>query len=207
MFGSRSHTSLVRALLLATALILGSAGLASADAVLGQPAPAFELKDVDGKTVKLSDFRGKTVVIEWFNPGCPFIKYAHGEGPLKDPAKRPGGDRADVVWLAINSSASGKQGHGVALNKRAKAEWKIPYPVLIDESGTVGRAYGAKTTPHMYIVDVKGKLVYHGGLDNAPLGRGKGKTENFVASALADLAAGRSVQNAETKPYGCSVKY
>ena len=203
-------THALRAALLVTALIVGSAGLASAQttAELGKPAPAFELKDVNGKTVKLADFRGKTVVLEWFNPGCPFVKYAHGEGPLKEAANRPGAGRADVVWLAINSSASGKQGHGVELNKQAGAEWKMTYPLLIDESGAVGRMYGAKTTPHMYVIDASGKLVYRGALDNAPLGRSSdGKTVSYVQAALDDLAAGRAVRTAETQSYGCSVKY
>jgi peroxiredoxin len=199
-----------RVALLASALILGSAGLASAEgnAELGKPAPAFELKDVNGKAVKLADYRGKTVVLEWFNPGCPFVKYTHGEGPLADPAKRPGAGRADVVWLAINSGAPGKQGHGAALNKQAGADWKMSYPLLLDETGTVGRLYGAKTTPHMYVIDAKGTLVYRGALDNAPLGRSKdGQTVNHVQSALDDLAAGRKVRTAETQSYGCSVKY
>jgi alkyl hydroperoxide reductase subunit AhpC len=203
-------THALRAALLVAALIVGSAGLASAQttAELGKPAPAFELKDVNGKAVKLADFRGKTVVLEWFNPGCPFVKYAHGEGPLKEAAKRPGAGRADVVWLAINSSASGKQGHGVELNKQAGTEWKMTYPLLIDESGSVGRLYGAKTTPHMYVIDASGKLVYRGALDNAPLGRSSdGKTVSYVQAALDDLAAGRAVRTPETQSYGCSVKY
>jgi peroxiredoxin len=200
----------LRAALLVTALIVGSAGLASADntAELGKPAPAFELKDVNGKTVKLSDYRGKTVVLEWFNPGCPFVKYAHGEGPLKDVAKLPGAGRADVVWLAINSGKAGAEGAGVEANKKHAAEWKMNYPVLIDESGKVGRAYGAKTTPHMYVIDASGKLVYRGALDNAPLGRVKdGATVSYVQAALDDLAAGRAVRTPETQSYGCSVKY
>jgi peroxiredoxin len=203
-------THALRAALLVTALVVGSAGLASAQttAELGKPAPAFELKDVNGKVVKLADFRGKTVVLEWFNAGCPFVKYAHGEGPLKDVAKFPGAGRADVVWLAINSSASGKQGHGVEFNKQAGTEWKMTYPLLIDESGAVGRLYGAKTTPHMYVIDASGKLVYRGALDNAPLGRSSdGKTVSYVQAALDDLAAGRAVRTPETQSYGCSVKY
>jgi peroxiredoxin len=203
-------THALRAALLVTALIVGSAGLASAQttAELGKPAPAFELKDTSGKTVKLADYRGKTVVLEWFNSGCPFVKYAHGEGPLKDQAKRPGAARADVVWLAINSSASGKQGHGVEVNKQAAAEWKMTHPLLIDESGAVGRMYGAKTTPHMYVIDASGKLVYRGALDNAPMGRSSdAQPVSYVQAALDDLAAGRAVRTAETQSYGCSVKY
>lgn len=203
-------THALRAALLVTTLLVGSAGVASAEnaAELGKPAPAFELKDINGKTVKLSDYRGKTVVLEWFNPGCPFVKYAHGEGPLKEADKRPGAGRADVVWLAINSSAQGKQGNGVEVNKQAGTEWKMTYPLLIDESGAVGRKYDAKTTPHMYVIDAGGKLVYRGALDNAPLGRSKdAQAVNYVQAALDDLAAGRPVRTPETQAYGCSVKY
>lgn len=197
---------------MAAALVVGllaisAPALAGAEATVGKAAPDFSLTDVDGKTVKLSDYRGKTVVLEWFNPQCPFVKYAHGEGPLKDASKKPGAGDAGVVWLAVNSSAAGKQGNGVELNKTARKDWKMDYPVLIDESGKVGQMYGAKTTPHMYVVDTKGKLVYRGALDNAPLGRAKGASVNYVQAALDDLAAGRPVAIVETKSYGCSVKY
>lgn len=181
---------------------------APATATLGQPAPNFELMDLDGNQVELASFRGKTVVLEWFNPGCPFIKYAHGEGPLADAAKLPGAGDDSVVWLAINSSASGKQGHGNELNAKAHADWSMSYPLLVDESGDVGRMYEAKTTPHMYVVDPNGVLVYRGALDNSPLGKAPaGLPVNYVEAALADLAAGKPVQTAETQPYGCSVKY
>lgn len=143
-----------------------------ATAKLGQPAPAFSLPDLDGKTIGLADFAGKTVVLEWFNPDCPFVKYAHGEGgPLRTMAK----DRGDeIVWLAINSGAPGKQGAGAERNREAKQEYAIEHAILLDESGTVGRAYGATNTPHMFVIDSSGKLVYAGALDNAPLGEVKG---------------------------------
>jgi peroxiredoxin len=140
-----------------------------ATAKLGEPAPAFSLTDLDGKTVSLADFAGKTVVLEWFNPGCPFVKYAHGEGPLAGMAGEQ--TKAGVVWLAINSSAPGKQGHDREENRKAATEWKMEHPILLDEDGKVGHAYGATTTPHMFVIDGTGKLVYAGGLDNAPLGR------------------------------------
>lgn len=172
----------------------------------GQKAPGFTLPDLQGHKVSLSDFAGKTVVLEWFNPGCPFVKYAHGEGPLKDQAKAATGQ--GVVWLAINSGAPGKQGAGIEVNQKAASEWAMAHPILLDEDGSVGRAYGAKTTPHMFVVDGGGNLAYAGGLDNAPLGRVEGKEpRNYVLSALADLAAGRPVAAASTQPYGCSVKY
>jgi thiol-disulfide isomerase/thioredoxin len=179
---------------------------APAAAQLGQLAPDFTLTDLDGKEHALSALRGKTVVLEWFNPGCPYVKHAHGEGGVLStyPAEATG---QGVVWLAINSGAPGKQGHGVEANKQAVGGWKMGYPVLLDESGDVGRLYGAMTTPHIYVVDPAGKLVYRGAIDNRPLGEGQGTAVNYVAKALADLGAGRGVATADTKPYGCSVKY
>src|SRR5690606_9499134 len=137
---------------------------AAAAAKIGQPAPDFALPDLDGKTVRLSDFKGKTVVLEWFNPDCPFVKKAHGEGALKDMAARTA--EKGVVGLAINSGAAGKQGHGKERNIKAKADYGMGHPILLDETGATGRAYGAKRTPHMYVVDPKGVLVYAGAIDN-----------------------------------------
>jgi hypothetical protein len=178
-----------------------------APAALGQPAPDFTLPDLDGGQVSLASFRGKTVVLEWFNPECPFVKYAHDEGPLKDQAKRTVSD--EIVWISINSGAPGKQGHGIGKNKAGREHYMMSNPILIDEGGDVGRRYGAKTTPHMYVLDKEGKLVYRGAIDNAPMGKVKGEGEpvNYVDAALADLAAGRPVATPETKSYGCSVKY
>lgn len=190
----------MRALLIAL-LLLPAAALA---APVGQPAPDFTLTDLDGKEHKLSDYRGKTVVLEWFNPDCPFVVYAHGkQGPLASQPARV--TATGVVWLAINSGAPGKQGHGVERNRKAKAEYGMGYPVLLDEDGAVGHAYDAKTTPHMFVVDPAGTLVYAGGLDDAPMGNGK--ATNHVDAALADLAASRPVANPRAKAYGCSVKY
>lgn len=176
-------------------------------AKIGQPAPDFTLTDLDGKVVKLSDFKGKTVVLEWFNPGCPFVQLAHRKGGLKDvPAQQVG---KGVVWLAINSGAAGKQGHDKADNVKAKGEFAMSYPVLLDEKGEVGRAYGAKHTPHMFIVDPKGTLVYAGAIDSTGGGEpepGEAVT-NYVDVALGELAAGKTVAKAETEAFGCSVKY
>jgi peroxiredoxin len=179
----------------------------AASLVLGKPAPDFELKDINGKAVKLSDYKGKIVVLEWFNPQCPFIVYSHGEkGPLRDMASTVAAD--GIVWLSINSSAPGKEGAGLELNKKMGEEWKIKNPILLDESGTVGMKYGAKTTPHMYIIDAKGNLAYRGALDNAPMGNVDGDAKmNYVQAAIADIKAGRPVAKPETKSYGCSVKY
>jgi peroxiredoxin len=175
-------------------------------AQVGSKAPDFTLTDLDGKSVRLADFAGRTVVLEWFNPDCPFVRFAHGEtGPLRtQPARH---NASGVVWLAINSGAPGKEGTGLDRNRKAVQDYAMGYPVLLDESGTTGRAYGAKSTPHMFVVDPQGTLVYAGGLDNRPLGNGDGEATNHVDAALSDLAAGRPVATSSTKSYGCSVKY
>lgn len=179
---------------------------AEAKIEIGKAAPAFELKDLDGKAVKLSDYKGKTVVLEWFNPECPFVVRQHTEGPLKDAAAKATKD--GVVWLAVASSAPGKEGGDPEKSKKMKAEWKMDYPVLVDAEGTVGMAYGSKNTPTMYIIDAKGTLVYHGAIDNAPDGKPEGGTlVNYVENALAEIKAGKPVSKAETKPYGCGIKY
>jgi peroxiredoxin len=195
--------------LLCAAVLLSLCWSPAADAALpgpdiGAPAPEFSLLDTTGKEVSLAAFKGKTVVLEWFNPDCPFVVYAHGEkGPLSEQPPRALAD--GVVWLAINSGAPGRQGAGLQRNVAARQGYGMTYPVLMDPEGKVGRLYGAVTTPHMFVIDAKGTLVYAGGLDRAPLGRGD-KT-NYVDAALLDLKAGQSPGRARTKPYGCSVKY
>lgn len=176
-------------------------------ATLGAPAPDFTLKDVEGREHTLSAHRGKIVVLEWYNPDCPFVKQAHeADGALRTLGNAQ--QDAGVVWLAINSGAPGKQGNGKERNRASADEYGIRYPVLIDESGDVGRAYGAATTPHMYVINEDGLLVYQGAIDNAPLGDSGGRTrQNFVARALEELAAGDDISTPSTKPWGCSVKY
>lgn len=187
----------------------GRAAAAAAKAEIDKPAPDFTLKDYEGKAYKLSDLRGKTVVLEWFNPDCPFVKASHGKGSLKDMAKRV--TQTGVVWLAINSGAPGKQGHGAERVNLGKKAFGMEHPVLADESGEVGRLYGATNTPHMYVIDAKGVLVYRGAIDNSPDGEGDspagGKLVNHVEAALAEIAAGKAVTVKDTKAYGCSVKY
>jgi len=176
--------------------------------VVDKPAPAFTLKDLDGKEVSLASFAGKTVVLEWFNPGCPYVKAAHTVGSLKENAKKH--TASGVVWLAINSGAPGKQGHDPEANREALKTFGLTHPVLRDEDGKVGRAYGATNTPNMFVIDKQGTVVYAGAIDNSPDGEGQkaaGGLVNYVDAALADLAAGRAVQTPVTKPYGCSVKY
>ena len=175
-------------------------------AQIGSPAPDFTLTDLSGHSFTLSSLKGKTVVLEWFNPGCPYVQNTHGPGGAL--TALPGTATASgVVWLAINSGAPGKEGADPAANKTAVADWKMNYPVLIDSNGAVGKSYGAATTPHMYVIDPTGKLVYRGAIDNKPLGKGDGALVNYVEKALGDLKAGRPVATADTKPYGCSVKY
>lgn len=175
-------------------------------AALGKAAPDFTLTDLDGKAHTLSQYAGTTVVLEWFNPGCPFVDHAHTKGPLVDMAAKEVAQ--GVVWLAINSGAPGKQGAGLEANREGVTRFGMTNPVLLDEDGAIGHAYGAEKTPHMFIVDAKGTLVYRGGLDNAPMGEpNDGALQSHVAAALADLRAGKPVAVADTPAYGCSVKY
>jgi peroxiredoxin len=176
---------------------------------LGQPAPDFTLPDLDGHPTKLSDFAGKIVVLEWFNPECPFVNATHTKGSLKGLAKQEAAH--GVVWLGINSAAPGKQGSGKEATLSGKQRFGLEYPILLDETGAVGHAYGAAHTPHLFIVDAKGILVYEGAIDNSPDGEGESPTSgqlvNYVTQALGDLRAGQAVRVPKTEAYGCSVKY
>jgi len=173
----------------------------------GDVAPDFTLKDLDGVEHTLSRYlaEGKIVVLEWFNPDCPFIVKHHKLHQTMNDTYATLNHKG-MVWLAINSGAPGKQGAGLERNKKAQAEYAMPFPLLLDEAGTVGRDYGAKTTPHMFIVGKDGKVAYTGAIDNdnSPTVPGK---RNYVISALRALMDGREVPEPVTKPYGCSVKY
>jgi peroxiredoxin len=182
---------------------------AAAGPEVGKPAPDFTLTDYEGKAYHLADLRGKTVVLEWFNPDCPFVKASHTKGSLKGLAKR--WTDKGVVWLAIDSSAPGKQGNlpeAVAAGKKA---YGMEHPILADASGKVGRLYGATNTPHLYVIDAQGVLAYRGAIDNSPDGEGEsptgGKLINYVDAALEALTAGKPVETKETRAYGCGVKY
>lgn len=176
-------------------------------AELGKPAPNFKLKDLDGNTVELSQFKGKIVVLEWFNPECPFVKANHSKGSLKGMASRF--TDKGIVWLAINSGSPGKQGHGAETNKKGQESFEMKYPILLDESGEVGKMYGARTTPHMYVINAEGVLSYRGAIDNTKGGEPEPneKIVNYVEAALGELMAGKAVSTADTQSYGCSVKY
>lgn len=178
----------------------GAPAVEPASATIGAPAPAFTLPDAAGQPVKLSDFAGKVVVLEWVNPDCPFVKRHADAGTMRSLAQKYQGR---VVWLGINSTNYMDS----AANAKWIAERSLPYPVLDDHTGAVGHAYNAKTTPHMYVIDTTGKLVYAGAIDDDNAGTKGASAVNYVDAALAEVTAGKPVSVAETKPYGCSVKY
>ena len=183
--------------------------LAAANAVVGQPAPAFSVTDTAGKTVSLADFKGRTVVLEWVNPGCPYVRKHYDSANMQ--ATQKGAADKGVVWLAVNSTHPSHYDYRKPADLAAwmQSQKAAATHTLMDADGKVGRAYGARTTPHMYIVDAKGTLAYAGGIDDKPSSNpADTKTaRNHVSAALADIAAGRPVAQAATRPYGCSVKY
>ncbi len=176
---------------------------------IDKPAPNFTLKDVEGKSHSLADFKGKFVVLEWINFDCPFVGKHYHSGNMQKLQQTY--TAKGVVWLAICSSAPGKQGHFTTevIKKRLAEAKAAPTAYLIDADGTAGKLYGAKTTPHMFIIDPKGTLVYAGGIDDirstdvADIAKAK----NYVAAALDEALAGKPVTEKVTTPYGCSVKY
>jgi len=192
------------------AFSLLAAGPAHAAVKIGQPAPDFTATDSNGKQQKLSDYKGKIVVLEWTNPECPFVKHHYND--LADLQKlQETYTGKGVVWLRVNSSAQGKEGYSTAedTNKYVTDHKVNATATIIDPTGAVGKDYDAKTTPHMFVIDADGKLVYNGALDNndtfKPLPQAEQK--NYVADALDAVLAGKPVATAQTKPYGCGVKY
>ena len=196
----------ITSLAVAVALV---AAPAFAEPKVGQPAPNFQLADANGKRVSLNSFRGKTVVLEWSNPECPFVMKHYNSGNMQKAQARATADGA--VWLTINSSAAGKQGYMAPAAAKAftakQASKRTAY--LLDPNGTAGKLYGAKTTPHMYIVNPKGTLTYIGGIDNKPSPNPAdiATARNHVLAALAEMKAGKGVSVATSRPYGCAVKY
>lgn len=182
---------------------------AEAAVKVGESAPAFNLPGDDGKTHALADYRGKTVVLEWTNDGCPFVKKQYSSGNMQSLQKNY--TAKDVVWLSIVSSAPGKQGaidaaQAAALTASRQA---APTHVLLDPQGTVGRLYAAKTTPHMFVIDKTGQLVYDGSIDSIASADPAdiAQATPYVKNALDEVLAGKPVTVATTKPYGCSIKY
>ena len=191
---------------LAVTALFCTAALANAPA--GKPAPSFTVTDLDGKAVNLADYKGRTVVLEWTNFGCPFVQKHYRSGNMQALQKKYAND---VVWLAVNSTHRGSSDwtDPAPLTAQLKDFGAQPARYLVDEPGKVGMAYGAKTTPHMYIIDPKGTVVYNGAIDDKrSTSVADVKTaKNYVVAALDELKAGRPVSVASTTPYGCSVKY
>lgn len=194
--------------ILTTALLL-TATFALASPEIGKPAPDFTLKDCTGKEHRLSDFQGKTVVLEWVNHGCPFVIKHYSAGNMQK--LQADATSRGVVWLSICSSAPGQQGHMSAEEAVKKCEevGSKATAYLLDEDGKVGRLYGAKRTPEMFVVNAEGILVYKGAIDDKPSAKSEdiAGAKNFVAAALDEVLAGKPVTKPETAAYGCSVKY
>ena len=191
---------LMSSLALAVSLFATGALAADAGAQVGKAAPAFELKDESGKVHRLADYKGKTVVLEWTNPECPFVKRHYQAKTMAKTHKAFAGK--DVIWLAIDSTAHNTPDKSAAWKKTEG----FAYPVLQDASGVTGKAYGAKTTPHMFVIDGEGIVRYAGGIDDDPRGKSK-SPNNHVQAALTAVLAKQAPANQSTKPYGCSVKY
>jgi len=190
-------------------VLLSIIGTALAAPQTGQPAPEFTLTDSNGKSHKLSDFKGKFVVLEWLNHGCPFVVKHYGSGNMQGLQKEFTGK--DVVWLSIVSSAPGKQGHMSPedANKAKEEKGSASTAVLLDEDGTVGRLYDAKVTPHMFVVDPEGTLIYMGAVDDVKSTDAAdiAGAKNYVKQALDEAMAGKPVSEPTTTAYGCPVKY
>lgn len=194
--------------LLPLALLAGLA-LPSVSEAETRKAPAFKLKDDSGKTRALADYKGEWVVLEWVNFDCPFVKKQYSGGAMQ--ARQQHFRDDGIVWLSINSSAPGKQGNfkGKALASRLEAEKWAGDAYLIDADGKVGKAYGAKTTPHMFVVDPKGNIAYEGAIDGLRSANAQDifVATNYVVETIEAAQAGRAIPNERTAPYGCSVKY
>lgn len=199
----------MKVLITALALAAGCAAALASTAVVGQAAPGFTATDSAGRSVNLADLKGKHVVLEWVNPGCPYVRKHYDAKNMQ--ATQKGAVDKGVVWLAVNSTASE---HGDYLSPQQMSAWMkqqgaAATATLMDEDGKVGRAYGARTTPHMYVIDPAGKLVYAGAIDSKPSSNKADipSATNHVNVALAESLAGKAVSTASTRAYGCSVKY
>lgn len=206
-----------RTLLLGAAAVAASAGLglsifgapAEAAVATGAAAPAFSVTDASGATRTLSEFAGRTVILEWTNSGCPYVQKHYNSQNMQNLQREAVAD--GIVWLSVISSAPGEQGYfdAAAATAHAQEVNAASSAILLDPTGVMGRAYGARNTPQMFIINPQGRVVYQGAIDDQPSARASSLegANNYVRAALADLEAGRAIATAETTPYGCSVKY
>jgi peroxiredoxin len=203
----------MKSLVTAFSIAAAAAGLATtealASATVGQPAPAFSAVDTSGRTVSLAEFKGRHVVLEWVNPGCPYVRKHYDAQNMQ--ATQKGATARGVVWLAVNSTADQ---YGDYLSPSQMAAWMTQQgaaatATLMDEDGKVGRAYGARTTPHMYVIDPQGTLVYAGAIDSKPTANKAdiASAVNHVKVALEESLAGKPVGTPSTRAYGCTIKY
>ena len=195
-----------RVFLITLALVAGSAIAAPR---VGEPAPDFTGVDTQGKTHRLADYRGKTVVLEWTNHDCPYVRKHYSAGNMQKQQREAVAQ--GVIWLSVISSAPGQQGHvsPAEADELTRSRQAAPHAVLLDPEGRIGRAYGAKTTPHLYLIDEAGKLVYTGGIDSITTADPADipQATQYVRVALKERAAGQPISAPVTRPYGCSVKY
>ncbi|POR46088.1 thioredoxin family protein [Bosea psychrotolerans] len=209
MKASLSRQSFIAGLALAGLSLSAGSVLAQGGAKIGQPAPAFQAVDADGKTRNLSEFAGKTVILEWTNHDCPYVRKHYNSATMQTLQKDM--VREGIVWLSVVSSPVGEQGYvdGAAAKELTTKRDAAPAAVLLDPNSKVARAYGATTTPHMYIVDPKGTLAYMGAIDDKPSSNpaSLNGAKSYVRQAVAELKAGKPISEAATKSYGCAVKY
>ena len=201
--------NLLKTTILSVLALVATLGLAQAAPKIGAPAPAFSAVDTTGKTWSLAKLKGKRIILEWTNDQCPYVIKHYGSGNMQALQKEATG--AGYIWLSVISSAPGKQGHVSPAEADAltTSRGAAPTAVLIDSQGVLGRAYEAKTTPHLFIIDEAGTLVYQGGIDDKPTTDPAdiAGANNYVRQAMAELASGKPIANPVTRPYGCSVKF
>jgi peroxiredoxin len=200
------HLNLLFTLAAAVALMAFTVAPNPSGVEVGKPVPDFTLTDITGKEHKLSDYKGKVVILEWTNPNCPFVQRVYKQAIMTTTQEKA--SQKGVVWLTINSTHPKHQDFETNESQsKTYKEWKARHTALLtDPEGTIGRMYDAKTTPHMFIIDKEGKLVYNGAIDDDPRGN-KSEKLNYVEAALAELTDGKPVSTATTRPYGCSMKY
>ena len=210
-FISQDKLKLIAGAAVAAALTAGAliASTANAETTIGQPAPDFTELNTAGDQVSKADLAGKTVVLEWTNDGCPFVQKHYTSGNMQ--ATQEAAVNADTVWITVISSKPGSQGYvsGAKADELTTSRGAKPTHVLLDPDGSMGRAFGAKTTPHMYIITPEGDVAYNGAIDSIPSSRVADieRATNYVNAALTSLEAGEAPDPALTVPYGCSVKY